>query len=126
MNFVPALTVFFSLAASTFAQGASGSNFSAGSFIPMMLVMFVVIYFFMIRPEQKKQKEKLNLLSSLKKGDKVLTIGGIHGTVGSIKDDTVMVRIGDNNTTVKFAKSAITTIITSKDDEKNATVEKGE
>jgi preprotein translocase subunit YajC len=81
------------------------------SMLPMMLLMFVIIYFFMIRPEQKKQKARSELLKNVKKGDKVLTSGGIVGVVGNVKDTTVIVRIADN-TNVEFTKSAITNVIT--------------
>lgn len=104
-------------------QGKTPASGFGSSFLPMMLVMFVVIYFFMIRPEQKKQKEKKDMMTNLKKGDKVLTIGGIYGTVGNIRDDAVMVRIGDN-TTVKFSKSAISTVITNKEESKETKEEK--
>lgn len=89
-------------------QAAPSGGF--GSLLPMIAVMFAIIYFFMIRPEQKKQKERLEMLKNLKKGDKVLTSAGILGTVGNIKDNTVMVKIGEN-TVVEFTKSAVTTVI---------------
>ncbi len=117
MNVLYSASLLMSFVFSVYAQGGKspGSGGMAGSFIPMMVVMFIVIYFFMIRPEQRKQKDKKNMMENLKKGDKILTIGGIYGTVGNIKDDTVMVRIGDN-TTVKFAKSAISSVITNKEE----------
>ncbi len=123
MNFLYVSSVIMTFASSIFAQGGPSGS-SMGSFIPMMLVMFVVIYFFMIRPEQKKQKEKKNMLGNIKKGNKVLTIGGIYGTVDNVKDEFVLVRIGDNNNKVKFTKSAITTVITNKEDTKKAVEEK--
>lgn len=113
--------LLMSLVTSVFAQGGdkpAPGGFGFGSFLPMMLVMFLIIYFFMIRPEQRKQKEKRNLLGNLKKGDKVLTIGGIYGIVGNVKDDTVMLRIGDN-ITVKFSKSAISTVVNKEDSAKS-------
>ncbi len=121
MNFLYSASLILSLAVSVFAQKgpAPGSSGFAGSFIPMMVVMFVVIYFFMIRPEQKKQKAKKEMVNSLKKGDKVLTIGGIYGTVASVKNDTVMVKIGDN-TSVKFATSAVSTVISNKEETKTS------
>lgn len=122
MNFLYAGMMVLSLTCSLFAQdGAKApSGFDLQSFLPMMLVMFAVLWFFMIRPEQKKQKEKQNMMSSMKKGDKILTIGGIHATIGSVKDDIVMARIGDN-TTVKLAKSAVSSVFNqSKDDDNDA------
>ena len=119
MNFSYFAFVLMSLVTSVFAQGGDKpGGFSFGSFLPMMLVMFGILYFFMIRPEQSKQIEKRSLLGNLKKGDKVITIGGIHGTVGNVKDDTVMLRIADN-TTVKVSKSAISTVINKEDSTKS-------
>jgi preprotein translocase subunit YajC len=109
---------FFSLLApvAIFAQGNTPAPQPGGAggligMLPMMILMFAIIYFFMIRPEQKKQKEKAELLKNIKKGDKVLTAGGIVGVVGNVKETTVMVRIAEN-TNVEFTKSAITNVIT--------------
>ena len=118
--------VLMSLVTSIFAQAGdkpAPGGFGLGSFLPMMLVMFVVIYFFMIRPEQKKQKDKRSLLGNLKKGDKVLTIGGIYGTVGNVKDDTVILKVGDN-TNIKFNKTAISTVLNKEEGTKDIIEEK--
>lgn len=66
----------------------------------------IVFYFFMIRPQQKKQKETKNFLDSLKKNDMVVTIGGIHGKIYSIEDDGIILEV-DKSTKIKFEKSAI-------------------
>ncbi|ACF13607.1 preprotein translocase, YajC subunit [Chloroherpeton thalassium ATCC 35110] len=78
--------------------------------IPLALI-FVVFYFFLIRPQQKKQKERESLLETIKKGDRVVTIGGIHGTVAGIDSDkkTVLVQVSDT-VKLKFDKSAISSI----------------
>jgi len=78
--------------------------------VPMVLI-FVVFYFFMIRPQQKKQKEKEKVLDSLKRGDKVVTIGGIHGTVAGIDSDkkTVLVQVSET-TKIKFDRTAVANI----------------
>jgi len=60
-----------------------------------LIVLVVVFYLFLIRPQQKQQKQRTNMLGNLKKGDKVLNHGGIIGTITEIKDDRIMVRIGD-------------------------------
>ena len=88
-----------------------------GSLLPMMLIMFAVIYFLMIRPEQKKQKQRQAMLQAIKKGDRVITSAGILGTVGTIKDNTVMVKIAEN-TIVEFTKSAVTSVINKDGSEK--------
>ena len=71
------------------AQGAGGN----WSFLIMIVLLFVVMWLFMIRPQQKKQKEMEKFRSELKKGDKVVTIGGIYGTVNEIADKTVDIEI---------------------------------
>ncbi|NLD48746.1 MAG: preprotein translocase subunit YajC [Clostridiaceae bacterium] len=63
------------------------------TFLPLLLV-FVVFYFFMIRPQMKKQKEMSNYRNSLKKGDKVITTGGIYGKINEVKDTYVMLDVG--------------------------------
>jgi len=64
----------------------------------------------MIRPEQKKQKERQKLLSALKKGDKVLTVGGIVGVITSVKDSTYLVKTGEG-TVLEFTKSAVSNVL---------------
>ncbi len=65
-----------------------------------------IFYFFMIRPQQKRAKEEKKFRESLDKGDKVLTIGGIYGTIESIEDNTVLVRV-DQNTKLRLDKTAL-------------------
>jgi len=76
-----------------------------------MLLIFVVMWFFMIRPQQKKQKELAQFRNSLKKGDKVVTIGGIYGVVSDVKEQDVIVVV-DNNVKLRVDKSAIVKDIT--------------
>ena len=82
----------------------------AGGFLDYNLIFFigilVVFYFFLIRPQQKRQKEEKKFREELAKGDKVVTIGGIHGQVLSIEGDTALVRI-DENTKVRLEKTAL-------------------
>mgnify|MGYP000202669545 FL=1 len=74
-------------------QGSGG----IAAFFPFFLIM-VIIYFLMIRPQTKRQKEKKDMLGALKKGDKVITIGGIHGTIAGIKNQgkTLVLKIDKN------------------------------
>lgn len=74
-------------------QAEGGSGYMS---IAMMVLIFVVMYFFMIRPQQKKQKELVRFRESLKNGDKVITAGGIYSTVKSIRDNTAVVEIAHN------------------------------
>ncbi len=79
------------------------------SLLPFLLII-VVFYFIILRPQQKRQKEREKLLSAVKKGDKIITSGGVHGTVEGLEDNTVLIKIADN-VKVKMEKSAIGTII---------------
>lgn len=74
-------------------SGPFGGSFG---FMGMMLLLFAVMYFFMIRPQQKRQKEIQKQRESMKVGDKVVTSGGIYGKIKDIKDKTVTVEIADN------------------------------
>jgi len=85
-------------------QPAEGQN-PFMSFLPLLLII-VVFYFFMIRPQMKRQKELRKYRESLQKGDKVITTGGIHGKVDGLKDNYIIVEV-DNNVKLKIDKSAI-------------------
>ena len=85
---------------------AADSGAGNWSFLVMMGLIFVVMYFFMIRPQQKKQKELANFRNSLAKGDKVVTIGGMYGVISEVKDKYVIVEV-DSNVKLRFDKSAI-------------------
>ena len=95
---------FIFLQAATAAEGAPQQ--SSWSFWLMMIAIFVVFYFFMIRPQNKKAKEQQKFRDNLQKGDKVITIGGIHGKVDEVKEHTVIISV-DHNTKIEFEKSAI-------------------
>ena len=75
------------------------------SFLPLILIV-VVFYFFMIRPQAKKQKEQKKFRESISKGDKVVTIGGIHGKVVEVKDTTIVIEV-EGGMKMKVEKSAI-------------------
>lgn len=72
----------------------------------MLLLIFVIMWFFMIRPQRKQQKELEKFRSSLKKGDKIVTIGGIFGTVEDVKDKSVLIRV-DDTTKLRMDKNSI-------------------
>jgi preprotein translocase subunit YajC len=72
----------------------------------MFGLMFVVFYFFMIRPQMKKAKEEKKFREELAKGDRIVTIGGIHGKVAEIKDTTIIIEVGDNQR-LKIEKTAV-------------------
>ena len=72
----------------------------------MLALIFVVMWFFMIRPQRKQQKELQNFRDSLKKGDKVVTIGGIYGTVTEIKENAVLIEV-DKGVQIRVSKQAL-------------------
>ncbi len=84
-------------------EGAGGGSMS---FLLMMGLVFVVMYFFMIRPQQKRQKELRKFRENLQKGDKVVTSGGIYGTIVEIKDTYALVEV-DQNVKLRFDKTTI-------------------
>ena len=80
-------------------------------FLPMILI-FVVFYFMLIRPQRKKDKEAKQMLDNLKVGDRICTIGGIYGTITRIKDDVLTVEVGEAKTQMVFARWAVKNIDT--------------
>lgn len=93
-----------------FLQAAPGGMESILSSIVPFLLIIVIFYFLILRPQQKKQKERAALLESLKKGDKVITAGGVYGTIEGIEDRVLLVKIAEN-VKIKVERSSITTII---------------
>ena len=93
----------FTLLQTAAAQQPAGGGMSMWI---MLALIFVVMWFFMIRPQRKQQKELQNFRDSLKKGDKVVTIGGIFGTVCEIKEDSVLIEV-DNNVKIRVSKQAL-------------------
>jgi preprotein translocase subunit YajC len=93
-------------------QGAGGAPASGMeqlvSFAPFILII-AIFYFLIIRPQNKKQKETQRMLSELKKGDKVVTIGGIHGTIASVKDSSLLIKI-DDNVKVEINRNAVASV----------------
>jgi preprotein translocase subunit YajC len=98
-------------------QQSDGTAGIVGSLLPFVLII-AVFYFLILRPQQRRQKEKQKLLESIKKGDRVITSGGIHGTVEGLEDKTVLVKIADN-TKIKVERSAVASIIGLTPEEKN-------
>lgn len=103
-------STFLLQTATTAAEGSAGGGL--GMLIPLILIV-VIMYFFMIRPQNKKQKETQKMLDALKKGDKVITIGGIHGVVSQTKEQTVVIKV-DDGTKIEFNRSAISSVVTDK------------
>lgn len=90
------------------ALGTSGESSNPILAFAPLIVMFVVFYFLLIRPQQKRQKELGQMIQELKKGDRVVTSGGMIGTIAGIQNDYVILKVGDGETKVEILKSAIT------------------
>ncbi len=90
----------------TILQAAQPAQGGGAMMWVMMALIFVVMWFFMIRPQRKQQKELQAFREGLKKGDKVVTIGGIYGTVCEIKDASVLIEV-DNNVKIRVSKQAL-------------------
>ncbi|MDF2945560.1 MAG: preprotein translocase subunit YajC [Bacillales bacterium] len=83
------------------------------NFVPF-IIMLLVFYFFLIRPQQKRQRETLLMHSSLQKGDKIVTIGGLHGTIDSVDEDTIIIKT-PGGTHLTFDKSAVREVTVKKE-----------
>ena len=92
-------------------QGDGGG--SMVSTIIMFGAIFLIFYFMIIRPQQKKSKDRAKLLSNLEKGDNVVTSGGIHGIISGLDEKTVLLQVSDN-LKIKVERSAIGTVISKK------------
>ncbi len=92
--------------------GAGGLGGGLGGFLVPMTLIFVMMYFVMIRPQKKRATEQQRLINSLKTGDRVVTSAGIHGLISNVKDSTVIVKVADN-VKIEMEKSAISTVFKS-------------
>ena len=88
----------------------AGGNNQFVSTIVMFGLVFLIFYFLIIRPQSKRQKETKRMLAEIKKGDKIQTIGGIRGTIVSVKEDSIIVKV-DSSCDMEFVRSAIATVI---------------
>ena len=85
-------------------EGGGGAS-SLMSFLPLVAIV-AIFYFLILRPQNKKQKETKRMLEALKKGDRVVTIGGIHGVIQSVRESTVIIKV-DENVKLEFSRSAV-------------------
>ena len=90
------------------SPGAAGGLFSLLPFV----FIFIIMYYVMIRPQMRKQKEQARLVSALKTGDRVVTSSGIHGLISNVKDKTVIVKIADN-VKIEMEKTSVTNVVKS-------------
>jgi preprotein translocase subunit YajC len=96
------------------APSQDGGGGSLVSTFIMFGAIFLIFYFMIIRPQQRRAKEREKMLSNVQKGDRVVTSGGLHGVVAGLDDKTVLLQVGDN-VKMKFERSAIATILSSKE-----------
>lgn len=99
--------VFFAQAAGGGAPAGGGGLF--GNPLIFMVLMFVMMYFVMIRPQRMRQKQHEELIKNVKAGDHVVTAGGEHGIIASVKDTTIMLKVADN-VRVEYERSAIASV----------------
>ena len=104
------LTGILSVAAIAAAPGPGG--FGSGFSLLLPVLMIGVVYLMMIRPQQKKQKMWAQMLAELKTGDKITTTGGIRGTILSLKDDALVIRVAPDGIKIEVVKSAIASVTT--------------
>jgi preprotein translocase subunit YajC len=88
--------------------GGQGAGGLFGSLVPLILI-FVIFYFLLIRPQQKKAKEHRRMIENLKKGDKIITSGGVYGVIEAVGNNTVTVKIAEN-VRVKFGKAYVAAV----------------
>lgn len=109
------------------AETEPAANAAGGFWLTVLpfIVMFAILYFFLIRPQQKRQKERNAMLRSLQKGDRVVTIGGLHGTIDSLTDDKVVLKVNDV-TKLTFDRTAVNSVIARAEGRKGEKGEKSE
>lgn len=95
------------------AEAPKGGGGFFGNSLVMMILMFVIFWVLLIRPQQKQRKELAAKQAALKKGDKVITIGGMHATVNAVSERTISLKVAEN-TFIKYDKSAIATVVNDK------------
>jgi len=91
-------------------EGEEGSSTTSTIYMIVFLVLiFAMFYFLMIRPQRKRQKEHQKMMEELKRGDRVITAGGIYGVIESVSEDSVVIKV-ESGTTLRLAKSSVAVI----------------
>jgi preprotein translocase subunit YajC len=103
------IMLFILLAQAQPATPAGAGPNPLASFLPIILI-FIIMYFVLFRPQMRRQKEQRRLISSLKTGDRVVTSAGIHGMITNVKEATVTVKVADN-VKIEMEKSAVTNVL---------------
>jgi preprotein translocase subunit YajC len=97
-------------------QSGSGGGGIVGLLFPLVLIIGV-FYFFIYRPQQKREEEHQDMVSSLEQGDKIVTVGGVHATIQKIDEDSVLAQVDSKGTRLRFNKDAIASLVNGDDDE---------
>lgn len=90
------------------ASGEGGGGF-VGLLLPLVLI-FGVFYFFIYRPQQKREEEHQQMVDNLEQGDKIVTVGGVHGTIQKIEEESVLAQVDSKGTKLRFDKDAIASL----------------
>ena len=102
--------------------GAAEGGGGLMGFLPLVAII-AIFYFLILRPQNKKQKQTQKMLSALKKGDRIVTIGGIHGVIQSVKESTIIVKV-DENVKLEFNRGAISGVVSqAKEDKEEKKIE---
>lgn len=99
-------SILLALGSGTAAGGAGGSQ---STFLILMVVMLGAMYFIMLRPQKKRQKQEQEMRNSIEIGDEIITIGGINGRVVTVKDDSLVIETGADKTKIKIERWAVNT-----------------
>src|SRR5215469_6894938 len=97
----------------TYFQGLGAGGIGA---IVMRVALFAILYFLLIIPQQRRQKKWQEMLGKIKSGDKIVTSGGLTGTVLSVKDDTLILRVPPDNLKLEVARSSVVTLTTNEEE----------
>jgi len=101
-------------------EAASKAGNPLMQFLPMILIMFAIMYFLIIRPQRTKEKRRVEMIANVRKNDRIVTIGGVHGLVLTVKEKDVIVRVDDaKDVKLKIEKSAITTVSIPKNEQED-------
>jgi len=101
--------MFALLVAQAPAPASSGAGSGLFGILPFVFI-FVIMYYVMLRPQMRRQKEQARLVSALKTGDRVVTSSGIHGLISNVKETTVIVKVADN-VKIEMEKTAVTNVV---------------
>ena len=99
-------------------EAPTGGGSSLGGMLIPILLIFAVLYFLILRPQRKKEKQRTEMLKQIRKGDRIVTIGGIHGEIQTIKGNNVILLVdAEGRTTLKVSRQAVHRILTDDSDE---------